>query len=242
MLTTPDYAAEHVLSDGTPVHVRHIRPDDGPALREAFEKLSPTSRYRRFFVDVGALTDEMVAYLTHCDGTDHVALVAAVDAPDLKTEQGIGVARFVRFADEPTVAEAAVTVVDDWQHRGVGKLLLAALVLAARERGILYFRAEVLASNEPMRALLAHSHAVLRSNEGETLRFDVPLDAAIRGELAPSEMLLFRLLRTAAASMVVFLARVLRPFAPHPSPPAHAAADATAMKAPAPPREPESAS
>jgi ribosomal protein S18 acetylase RimI-like enzyme len=40
------------------------------------------------------------------------------------------------------------------QRRGLGKLLLSVLAAAARERGITKFRAEVLRSNEAVKALL----------------------------------------------------------------------------------------
>jgi len=66
----------------------------------------------------------------------------------------VGIARFIRLKDDPAVAEAAVTVVDHMQRRGLGKLLVSALAQAARERGITRFRAEVLRTNEAMLALL----------------------------------------------------------------------------------------
>ena len=51
---------------------------------------------------------------------DHEALGArAADTGD-----GVGVARYVRLESQPDVAEAAVAVLDEWQHRGVGSALL----------------------------------------------------------------------------------------------------------------------
>jgi GNAT superfamily N-acetyltransferase len=166
---------EHTLPDGTAIVLRHIRPDDGPALRQAFAELSPESRFLRFFGAVTTLSDEMVTYLTNVDGRDHVALVALQASPDLKTERGVGVARFIRAADDPHAAEAAVTVVDDMQHRGVGRVLLTALAEAAHERGITRFRAEVLEANVPLRRLMEEVDAVPRDGRDGTIVFEIPL-------------------------------------------------------------------
>jgi hypothetical protein len=69
---------------------------------------------------------------------------------------GLGIARFIRLADRPDTAEAAIAVADDVQHEGLGRLLLLRLVAAAAERGIARFRCEVLGSNAGMAGLLAH--------------------------------------------------------------------------------------
>src|SRR5206468_686208 len=68
------YAAPHVLADGTRVTVRAIRPADRDELRRAFERLSATSRRRRFLVAPAELGDAQLAYLTDVDLVDHVAL------------------------------------------------------------------------------------------------------------------------------------------------------------------------
>src|SRR6185369_4459759 len=93
-------------------------------------------------------------YLTHLDGERHFAL-GAITAPDEGGGlRGLGVARFVRVAARPEAAEPAITVVDEAQGKGLGRLLLARLTAAAVERGVTTFCFEVLASNEPMRALI----------------------------------------------------------------------------------------
>jgi GNAT superfamily N-acetyltransferase len=171
-----DYREEHTLADGARVTLRSIRPEDGPVLRDGFAHLSPLSRYRRFFGGVAELSDAMVRYLTEVDGQNHLAIVATTDSLDLKTEVGLGVARFIRIKEEPDVAEAAVTVIDAAQGRGIGRLLLHALAEAARERGVRAIRAEVLASNTPMRRILDDVGATVRSDDGTTLVFDVPLE------------------------------------------------------------------
>jgi GNAT superfamily N-acetyltransferase len=188
----PEFSEEHTLADGTRVRLRYIRPDDADELRRGFERLSPASRYRRFLGGVGHLSDEHIRYLTAVDGQDHVAIVAARSRSD-GTEEGLGVARFVRVAGEPTVAEAAITVADDVQHKGIGMLLAMALAAAARDRGIAHFRGEVLENNEAVQKL----GAVLRSGEDNRIVFDVALDRE-PSATAPRELPIRRFLAAAA--------------------------------------------
>ena len=200
-----DYREEHVLADGTKVTLRLIRPEDGEALRKGFSRLSPTSRYRRFLSGISELSDDMVRYFTQVDGVNHLAMVATTDSLDLKTEIGLGVARMIRLEGEPTVAEAAVTVSDDAQRRGIGRLLVRAVAEAALERGVQTIRAEVLATNAPMRRLLDEVGAVVRSDDGTTLVFDVPLEwhrrALREGSTDAEDNPLRRLLRAVAEQL-----------------------------------------
>jgi len=213
MKVDASYGEDHVLPDGTRLHLRMIRPSDGDALRQGFAELSPASRYRRFLSGTASLSDEAVRYLTECDGVNHVAIVATTDSHDLKSEVGLGVARFIRLPEEPEVAEAAVTVIDRAQGKGIGRLLLQALAEAARERSIRTIRGEVLASNAPMRRLLHELGAGVRSDDGSTLVFDVPLEWR-RGEGEPmsereKEHPLRRLLRAAAESIAALRGGIL---------------------------------
>jgi nucleotide-binding universal stress UspA family protein/GNAT superfamily N-acetyltransferase len=136
------------LSDGARVVVRPIAPDDREALRAGFERLSPESRYRRFFTSVQQLTDRDLDYLTRIDHHDHEALVGV----DAEHDQIVGVARYVRTG--PDEAEPAVVVADDWQRRGLGGRLLEELSDRAREEGVRRFRGPVLAGNEAALAVL----------------------------------------------------------------------------------------
>jgi GNAT superfamily N-acetyltransferase len=199
-------SSEHVLADGTVVFVRPIRREDAALIRGGFERLSPESRYRRFFGAITHLTDDVLEYLTNVDGVDHVAFVAGQVSLDLKTERGLGVARFVRLADEPEVAEAAVTVVDDMQRKGLGRVLLATLADAARERGIKRFRGEVLRANGPMQQILSDVAARMVRDDGMTVEYDVELDPTPPG--GPIGSTLSRLLREAAGSMAIQLRRL----------------------------------
>ncbi len=152
--------------------VRAIRPADAPGLVEAFEQLSETSRYRRFFTVKPHLSERSVAFFTDVDHHDHEALVAV--APG--SGQLVGVARFIRNPEEPDQAEVAVTVIDSWQQRGLGTALLRELAQRAAEEGIRHFTAEILAENRPMLTLARRLGPAETASHGTTVsaRIDLP--------------------------------------------------------------------
>jgi hypothetical protein len=61
------------LRDGSIIELREIRPEDKAALVAGFDRLSPESRYRRFFTPLERLTETDLAYLTEVDHHDHEA-------------------------------------------------------------------------------------------------------------------------------------------------------------------------
>jgi len=149
-----DYVEDVTLRDGSSARVRLLRPSDRERLRDGLSRLSPESRYLRFFTTKDHLTDAELRYLTEVDGENHVAIGASrIDDEGVETE-GLGIGRFVRLADEPRVAEPALAVVDDAQGLGLGRLLLLRLIYAAEERGVDVFRCDFLAVNSGMQHLL----------------------------------------------------------------------------------------
>ncbi len=191
--------------------LRLVRPDDKALMRRGFERLSPESRYRRFFTNKSKLTDDELAYLTEVDGDSHFALGATTTAADGE-RVGVAIARFIRLSDNPTVAEAAIVVSDDWQKCGVGRLLFDRLVAAARERGVEHFRAEVLASNAPARQLLHEATEVVDEQaDGDAVIIDMLLPDP--DETPQHEWLLYRLFAMVAsgeAQVVSALKRLVR--------------------------------
>lgn len=205
----------HALRDGSPVLLRPIEPGDKERLRDGLRRLSPTSRYRRFMTGVPDLSARELAYLTEVDQRDHLAWIALdPSAPDLPA---LGVARAIRLPGEPEVAEAAITVVDSHQGRGLGSLLLAVLAREARRRGIARFRAWVLASNAPMLELLRRVGAEgVPEGEG-VIRVEVPV---LPSGAVPADTPAGRVLRAAAAEELRVVARPSpEEGSPRPSPP-----------------------
>lgn len=138
------------LKDGAEVVIARLGPADAPILADAFARLSEESRRLRFLGPKPSLSPSELRYLTEVDGHRHEALGAI----DPATGRGVAIGRFVRDSRNSDRAEVAITVADDWQRRGLGKLLLGRLTDRAREEGVQSFVALVSYDNRNMRRLL----------------------------------------------------------------------------------------
>lgn len=205
---SPSWKVVRYLKDGSPLAIRPIMPDDREELRRAFLETSATTRYLRFLGVVTELTEEMLTYLTDVDQKSHVALVATMVSPDLKTERGVGIGRLIRLRDDPQIAEAAITVTDALQRQGVGSALAVELARAARFMGVHLIRAEVFEGNDAMRALLEAAGAKrVESRTGSgTLSYDVAL-----APMRDTPKAIIDLLRGAATTMAMSLRKLVPP-------------------------------
>lgn len=173
---------EVVLDDGTRLLLRLGTPGDRDGLVAGFEQLSEESRLTRFFTPMPRLRPTMLDHLLDVDGHSHVA-VAALDldepaAPAVDAEGlGVGVGRYIVDPDDPSRAEVAVTVIDDYQGRGIGALLLEELRDHAACTGVETLEAMVLSRNEAMLSLLSRMGAKLEwdSDDREVLNMVLPV-------------------------------------------------------------------
>jgi GNAT superfamily N-acetyltransferase len=149
--TVPAEGELATLPDGTELLVRSIRDSDKGLLAAGFARLSPETRYRRFFRPLKRLSTKDLEYLTEVDHHDHEALVAI----DARSQELVAVTRYVR-GREPELAEVSVVVGDPWQNRGVATLLLERLVERARAAGITHFVALVMHENAEALGLFDH--------------------------------------------------------------------------------------
>lgn len=170
---------ETALRDGTGVLVRMVESDDKEGFAEGMHRLSARSRYLRFHSGVEKLSRRQLQYLTEVDQRDHVAWVAVTSEQD--RDVGIGVARFVRIDGEPDVAEAAVTVLDDYQGQGLGTVLLGVLAAAAARRGIRVFRTYVLGENTDMLNLFEALGATRTAAEPGVYQIDLKVPDTLGG-------------------------------------------------------------
>src|SRR5437764_7364220 len=149
-----DMPIESELSDGTPVMVWPLLPTDGQSLRQAFTELSPRSRRLRFLSPLDDLDSAMLRRLIDdVDQDHHVAFVMVAFPTDGRPEHPIGVARLVAYDDDPTTAEIAVTVVDEWQGFGAGTLL-ADVLMRHRSSRVRRLLTEVATDNPSSIAML----------------------------------------------------------------------------------------
>jgi GNAT superfamily N-acetyltransferase len=160
------------LRDGSVVLVRPVLPEDKPLFVAGWQRFGDESRYRRFLGNKASLSEDDLTYFTELDHVDHEAL----GARDADTGEGVGVARYVRLESQPAVAEAAVAVIDEWQHRGVGGELLRRLTERARENGIERFQARLFAYNHAMIALFGElGELEVRDADAGQLEIDIEL-------------------------------------------------------------------
>jgi RimJ/RimL family protein N-acetyltransferase len=150
------------------VRLRPIRSDDAAALTQLYDRLSPESAYQRFFTVMRRLPPDWARILADVDHDRREAIVAAGPGGEL-----VGVARYgcSPGSDE---AEIALVVEDAWQHRGLGTILLSALLDHAEGRGITRFLAYVLADNHRMLRLIGRLGLVAERSLAQglmTLRF-----------------------------------------------------------------------
>ena len=175
---------EFFLRDGTPAMIWPLLPTDADTLREGFRRLSPDSRQRRFLAALDELDDPMIRLLVDSvDGVHHIALLLIVLPPEGE-EELIGVAHLVRYPADPGTADIAVTVLDDWQGRGAGTVLVSAL-MQRRPEAVTRLRTFVAADNRASLALLAGAGRVSSGlPERGVLDVAVELPAAIRARSA----------------------------------------------------------
>jgi RimJ/RimL family protein N-acetyltransferase len=181
------------LKGGVRIRIRPIAPKDKERISEGWQYLSAATRYMRFLHPKSSLSRWELAYLTELDYVDHFAWGAElVDDPG---HLGIGIARYIRDKENPEVAEAAITVVDDYQRMGLGRILLQALTEAAQQNGIERFRAEVSASNEQVITSLTRLGAMPGDIEDSAISLELHLPIKAFGSSA-----MYEALRTVAAN------------------------------------------
>ena len=163
------------LRDGSHVRIRQGRRSDRELLLRGFQRLSPESRYRRFLAAMPRLTEATVRQLTGIDHFDHEAVIAL----DKEGTEALAVAEYVRDPERPDAAEVAVTVIDDWQGRGLGTLLLEVISARARQEGVRTFTAWMLAQNREMMDLFQHLGPVqVVDREAGTVEIELAIPAA----------------------------------------------------------------
>jgi GNAT superfamily N-acetyltransferase len=135
---------------GETVTIRPIRLTDIAMESEFIRRLSSESKHFRFLGGVRELPPEELARLCDIDRKHSMAFVATVRRNGRETE--IGVSRYAPNS-KFDVREVAVTVADEWQHKGLGASLMTQLIQTARMQGIKQLYSVDLANNTAMSAL-----------------------------------------------------------------------------------------
>ncbi len=141
-----NYCSTEILKTGKAVEIRSLRQSDRADLEQAVKRETTQSLYRRFFTVKREFSEKEAEFYINVDFVKHVALVAIV------TEDGkpaiVGGGRYVTV--QPNEAEVAFSIIDEYQGRGLGTLLMRHLIAIARSAGFKTLIAEVLPENVPM--------------------------------------------------------------------------------------------
>ncbi|MGV0990679.1 MAG: GNAT family N-acetyltransferase [Mycobacterium sp.] len=138
-----------LFKDDTELLLRPVLPGDSERSTHPAVQFSTETLYRRF-MSTRAPSPALMDYLFQVDYVDHFVWVLVNDADG----PVVADVRFVREIDDPSKAEIAFIVADDYQGLGIGNFLMAALSISARVGGVRLFTARLLAENVRMRAIL----------------------------------------------------------------------------------------
>ncbi|MBW3138736.1 GNAT family N-acetyltransferase [Ferrimonas balearica] len=136
--------------DGTPVVIRAITPEDKYEMRDIYPTLSERTLYMRFFRVISAPSLEAISRYTDVDFDTHLALVV-LWGPE---QRMVAAGRLIRATADSDVAELSCLVIDEMQHRGIGRVLVRQLLETGREWGVNRVIALVHAENHAMLKLL----------------------------------------------------------------------------------------
>ncbi|WP_374470011.1 GNAT family N-acetyltransferase [Phenylobacterium sp.] len=132
------------LEGGGDLLVRPIRPGDAPRIEDLIDRSTPEDVRLRFASGFRHLPPGWAARLSQIDYDREMALVAQNADGEI-----LGVSRIVGDPEGET-AEFAMMVRSDCQHRGLGGLLLRAVLDHARARGIKEVWGDVARHNDRM--------------------------------------------------------------------------------------------
>lgn len=142
-----DRVTTALLSDGTPVVFRPIRPEDEPQWHRLLAGCSPETIHRRFHGLIRETTHEMAARYCFIDYDREMAIVAEVEGA--AGRELIGVGRLVSDSAGRS-AELAILVADAWQGRGIGSRLTEICLQIAHDQQYESVRAETSPDNTRM--------------------------------------------------------------------------------------------
>lgn len=172
-----DIAVHCTLNDGTAVCLRTITPDDAPLIREGIAKLSAESRYLRFFSPAPVLPDAVVARLADVDGHDHIAWGAI--CTECPGQPPIGAVHAVRHRHDGPVGEFSVAVLDEFQGRGLARMMTAALLVHCHAEGLDVLDVHMLSENAAARRLVKSLDAAWAGESAGVAEYKLDVAAGI---------------------------------------------------------------
>lgn len=177
---------ETQLNDGIPVCIRPVRKDDEQRLKDGIAKLSPQSRYLRFFSGMREAPPQVIKALVTVDGHDHIAWGAL--RTDLPGDPALGVVHAFRDKDDPETAEFSVAVIDEYHGRGLARLLTAVLLLDCQREGLEQLAVNILPENRPALTLVRSLGAQHMALEAGVSEFEIDIGDALASLRAETDV------------------------------------------------------
>lgn len=174
------------LNDGTPVCIRRVRKDDEQRLKDGIARLSPQSRYLRFFSGMREVPPQVLQALVTVDGHEHIAWGAL--ASELPDTPALGVVHAFRDKDDPDTAEFSVAVIDDYHGLGLARLLCAVLLLDCAREGLDQLEVHILPENRPALSLARSLGAEGRGYEDGVSQFEIDIPEALAALKAEADV------------------------------------------------------
>jgi acetyltransferase len=172
------YVAPFTMTDGASVTIRPIRPEDEPAMVKFHQTLSERSVYFRFFHLIKLeqrVSHERLTRNCFIDYDREMALVAVWRNPETSECEILGVSRMTKVHGA-SEGEVAVIVSDKWQRRGLGKELLARMMLVGASEKLEKLVADILPDNRSvMRIFEKLGFSLKHSLEDEVVRAEFKL-------------------------------------------------------------------
>ena len=170
--TALNEAIDVILRDGSTLRLRAPLQSDRQALLRFYRELSDQSFYFRFHGHP-SIDERLVDPVLDPEWIDRGALIGSV--AEEGTERVVALANYVRLRD-PSAAEVAFTVADDYQRRGIGTRLVEQLAERAAAHGIERFIGEVMADNAAMIGVFERvGFAVSRTLGGGEVEMTFPI-------------------------------------------------------------------
>jgi len=173
------------LKDQTCVELHLVGPQDRKRYLKGFSRISTRTNINRFHTFKTGFTENELNYLLNVDNVHHLA-IGAIDCK--KNDLGIGLARYISQLDKPNRAEVAITVIDEYQGRGLGQLLYRKLMDKALENGITTLSNIVLKDNRAMLHILEQMGAQQITENEQVYELELHLaEASESSELIPAQ-------------------------------------------------------
>lgn len=162
------------LRGGEEIFLSPVDTGDVDRIIAGLHLLSDQSLYTRFFTGNRPVIGRFKNWLLGIDQKNHVAW-GAFD-PDRSELPGIGIMHLIKLPEKHGYAEFAVTVIDEYQQKGLGTHFLALVFLLSEGLGIHTLTATIIQANH----FIIEQFLALGGHISERIEHDVTLELSLQ--------------------------------------------------------------